>query len=94
MAYKKPKLNQKVYCVYKDIIILEEARWLGEYSFLTEYSADYFDDSKEWFYEDYEITWTTTLEKAKTILRKKLGIKRLKLKEDYRHDYWEIDDEN
>lgn len=92
MAYKKPKLNQKVYCVYRDIIILEEARWLGEDSFITEYSSWYYDDSKCWNYDDYEITWTTTLEKAKKILRNKLGIKRLKLKEY--EDYWEIDDEN
>lgn len=92
MAYKKPKLNQKVYCVYRDIIILEEAMWLGEYSFITEYSSDYFDDSKEWFYEDYDKKRTTTFEKAKKILRKKFGIKKLKLKEN--KDYWEIDDEN
>lgn len=92
MAYKKPKINQQVYCIYNDSIMLKLAERIGEDSFLTEYTSWYFDDSKRWYYDDYNITWTLTFNKAKALLKKKLGVKKLNLVERHKNDYWEVEE--
>ena len=91
MAYKKPKIGQNVYCIYYYSIMLKQADYIGEDSFIVEYTSWYMDDSKRWFYDDYNVTWTLNFNKAKALLRKKYNIKKLKLKEHHNHDYWEIE---
>lgn len=63
----KPPLGKKVYCIYDDeCILVEEVGYLGKDSFII---ADFDEcnnfDSFEWYYEDYNETWFTNLEKAK-----------------------------
>lgn len=72
MAYKKPKLNQKVYIIFADEIYYEKVEYIGEEDFL-------YDDVYHRFYEDYNETWATSFEQAKAILRRKYNIKKLKL---------------
>lgn len=79
MAYKKPKLNQTVYIVYCNEIYEDEVRYIGEESFILTISKFINRDYYEWQFDDYGITRATTFNKAKEILRKKLGVKRLHL---------------
>lgn len=90
MAYKKPKIGQNVYCIYYYSIMLKQANRIGEDSFIVDYTSFYCDDSKRWFYDEYNITWTTNFEKAKALLRKKYNIKKITLVEHHEHDYWEM----
>ena len=79
MAYKKPKLNQTVYVVYGSQICEEKANYIGEESFIVTISKFINRDYYEWQFNDYGITRATSFNKAKTILRKKLGVKKLDL---------------
>ena len=93
MSYKKPRLNQTVYVVFEEGIYEEKARYIGENSFLVEISSMYVDDFKEWWYGDYGVTWAFTLNKAKTILRKILGVKKLDLECKY-ENWWRLKEED
>lgn len=77
MAYKKVKLNQTVYVVYGNEIYEDKARYIGEESFILTISENINRDYYEWQFDEYDVHWSTTFEKAKEILRKKLGVKRL-----------------
>lgn len=79
MAYKKPKLNQKVYIIYSDEIYYEKVEYIGEDNFL------YDTDCNARYFNDYNETWTTSFEKAKAILRRNYNIKKLKLEH---HTSW------
>lgn len=79
MAYKKSKIGQIVYVVYCNQICEEKVRYIGEDSFIVTVSKLVNHDYYEWLYDDYGITWANTFNKAKTILRKKLGVKKLDL---------------
>lgn len=90
MAYKKPKLNQKVYIIYEDEIYYEKVKYIGEEDFL-------YDRDLSRFYKDYNETWTTSFEKAKAILRRNYNIEKLKLEQrtSYGDEYqwWSIANE-
>ena len=62
----KPKISTKVYCIYGDGILVDEVAFIGKDSFIIEsiHRATY-DDSWEWFYEDYGRLWFTDIDKAK-----------------------------
>ncbi len=55
----KPRLGRTVYCIYEDSILEEPVFALAENSFLI-YPYDRYDDSWEWYFEDYEETWFTS----------------------------------
>lgn len=61
---KKPRIGQKVYCIYEDSILAQEVFMIGKDSFLL-YPYGTLEDSWEWGYEDYEETWFTSLSRAK-----------------------------
>lgn len=77
MAYKKPKIGQIVYVVYCNQIYEDKVRYIGEETFLLTHSEYINRDYYEWWFDEYDITRSTTFNKAKEILRKKLGVKRL-----------------
>lgn len=77
MAYKKPKIGQIVYVVYCNEICEDKVRYIGEESFILTISENINRDYYEWWFDEYDITRSTTFNKAKEILRKKLGVKRL-----------------
>lgn len=68
---KKPRLEQVLYIILKNDtqICIEQALWLGKDSFVIDTTDAYIEESREWFYEDYGITWFTTLASAKKYLR-------------------------
>lgn len=62
----KPRLGRTVYCVYENSISVEEVGFLGHDSFIVYDFSDLKEfDALEWFYEDYQKTWFTSLARAK-----------------------------
>ena len=52
--------------MYDDGILVDRVAFLGNESFIIEsFNHGTFEDSWEWYYEDYEIEWFTDPEKAK-----------------------------
>lgn len=69
----KPEIGTKVYCIYQDSILIENVEFLGAESFLIEsFGCGTYEDSWEWYYEDYETEWFTDSEKAKEELRSRV----------------------
>lgn len=89
----KLEIGTKVYCIYGDGILVDKAAFIGNVSFIIDsFGSATFDDSWEWFYEDYEEKWFTDLEKAK---EKLLSIAEEKYKEKciiekYSDDWYEL----
>ena len=66
----KPKINEKVYTIWGENIILETVEYLGEDSFLIQ---DYENKSDACYdYSDYDVTWFRNLDRAKKRLLKKM----------------------
>lgn len=90
MAYKKPKINQKVYIIYQDEIYYEKVEYIGAEKFF--YKRDL-----GRYYEDYNKTWTTSFKQAKAILSRNYNIKKLKLElltsYDGGYEWWRIANE-
>lgn len=89
---KKPKIGQKVYCIYRNAILVEPVFMIGKDSFLLE-PYDRNEDSWEWYYEDYGETWFTNLAEAKNKLlniNQEKGIKLKIIKVD--NTYYELSD--
>lgn len=62
----KPEIGTKVYCIYAEGILIDNVAFIGNKSFLIEsFSSATYEDSWEWYYEDYEENWFTDLESAK-----------------------------
>lgn len=92
----KPKLGSEVYVIWDGCqIYLEGVGYIGEDSFIVngyEYKTD-----AEYYYDDYNITWFKSFEKAKKVLFKELKRKypntKFHLEQDG-DDVWEaIEDE-
>ena len=65
----KPSLGRTVYCIYSECILVEEVYAVGKESFfISSVGDDTMPDSWEWWYEDYNKTWFTSLAKAKSRL--------------------------
>jgi len=66
----KPSLGKVVYCVYRDSIIVEKVYAIGKDSFFISSVGDEstMSDSWEYWYEEYNKTWFTSLTKAKNQL--------------------------
>lgn len=61
----KPKLGRKVYCIYGDGILVDTVGFLGKDSFIIDsFGPVTKSDSWEWYYDDYETQWFTSLKKA------------------------------
>lgn len=89
----KPRLGKTVYCICENCISKEKVGFAGKDSFIVE---DFNDcrlfESLEYFYEDYDKTWCTSLQKAKKILLQSIKkdnpdpkVKVVQLN----HSYWE-----
>ena len=62
----KPRLGRTVYCVYENSISVEEVGFLGHDSFIVYDFSDLKEfNALQWFYEDYQRTWFTSLARAK-----------------------------
>lgn len=62
----KPSIGRTVYCLYESDIYKEEVGYLGRDSFIVDDFSDLRRfDSLEWFYEEYQRTWFTSLARAK-----------------------------
>lgn len=65
----KPALGRTVYCIYEESILVERVGYIGNDSFIIEdFSDNVRFDSLEWFYEDYQNAWFTSLARAKNKL--------------------------
>ncbi len=89
----KPEIGTRVYCIYGEGILVDNVAFIGNESFIIEsFSRDTYEDSWEWYYEDYNNEWFTELEKAK---EKLLSIaeeryeERLKIEQTY-DDWYEL----
>lgn len=62
----KPEIGSKVYCIYREGILVDNVAFIGNESFIIEsFGIDTYEDSWEWYYEDYNNKWFTDIEKAK-----------------------------
>ena len=62
----KPTLGRTVYCIYSDCILIEEVYAIGKDSFIVaSFGEETYADSWEWYFNDYEKTWFTSLPNAK-----------------------------
>ena len=62
----KPEINTKVYCIYHDGILIDNVAFIGKDSFIIESFHNLtYEDSWEWYYEDYNKNWFTDFDKAK-----------------------------
>jgi hypothetical protein len=62
----KPKLGRKIYCIYYDGIFVDTVGFIGKESFIINNVGPHTNsDSWEWFYNQYEKDWFTSLAKAK-----------------------------
>lgn len=65
----KPSLGRTVYCIYRESILREEVYAIGKESFIVgSFGEDTCTDSWEWWFEDYDKLWFTSLDKAKKAL--------------------------
>ena len=73
-ANMKPEIGTKVYCIYGDGILVDEVAFIGKDSFIIEsFHSLTYEDSWEWYYEDYDEKWFSNPEKAKEELLCKYG---------------------
>ena len=86
----KPKIGEKVWCIYDYQIIGEVVEYLGVDSFLIEGYADKHDPC--YSFTDYNKTWFRDLEKAKKFLLKQYK-KGVRIEQYYNTDIYEIVDE-
>ena len=62
----KPEIGTKVYCIYREGILVDNVSFLGNESFIIEsVGITSYEDCWEWYYENYNYNWFTDLEKAK-----------------------------
>ena len=83
--FKKPKLGQRVFCIYQsEGILADNVMYLGKNSFIIDRLHDnrMKSDTWEWTYDTYGELWFTTLKEVKEAVGGK--IKRLA------PDYYEI----
>lgn len=67
--YLKPRLGKTVYCIYGDGIFVDSVGYLGKDSFIIEgFGGSTYEDSWEWYYDQYNSLWFTNLAKAKKAL--------------------------
>ena len=85
----KPQIGTPVYCIYGDGILVTKVAFIGTKSFIIEsFGSDTYEDSWEWYYNDYEKNWFTDLEKAKTELLAQYENEYEKWKIKKRYDDW------
>ena len=62
----KPRLGREVYCIYEDTINVEEVYAIGKDSFIVaSFSDSTYEDSWEYFFDQYQEVWFTSLARAK-----------------------------
>ena len=61
----KPKIGKKVYIIHTGDVYEERVGWIGKDSFIIENYSMYTDDFMEFFYEDHNEWWFSTLAAAK-----------------------------
>lgn len=67
----KPSLGRTVYCIYEDLILVETVYMVGKDSFLIDsFGSATKEDSWEWYYDQYNVTWFTSLARAKKAIMK------------------------
>lgn len=93
----KPEINTKVYCIYRDGILIDNVAFIGNESFIIEsFGSATYEDSWEWYYEDYNTKWFTDFKKAKEELLNRygeeyIGILKIKKVSDDWHQLFEED---
>lgn len=97
LKYKKPKLGSVIYFLTRSSVSETTVAFRGKDSFLIEEYNDVIDCYKEWFYDNYNINWFTSFDKAKKQLFKNAKFNPLTevlVGESYHPGcgYWEIID--
>lgn len=89
----KPEIGTQIYCIYREGILVDNVAFIGNESFIIEsFGGATYEDSWEWYYEDYNNKWFTDLKKAKEKLlsiAKKRYEERLKIEQTY-DDWYEL----
>lgn len=94
---KIPKLNpgHKVYVIYNGSIFLKSAAYIGKYSFIVDRYEWLNEDAREYDYNDYGITWFTSIAEAKKFLLEAYDAYDRKGKVvQLAVDYWEFKEDN
>ncbi len=76
----KPRIGRTIYTIYIDQISEETVKFLGKDSFIVA-NYDEYDASYEFYYDEYNINWFTSLSKAKTEIKKEFPDKKIKFRE-------------
>lgn len=91
----KPSIGRTIYCIYQNGINEDNVGYLGKDSFIVDDFSDLRRfDSLEYFYDDYQRTWFTSLPQAKKALLSKLHREYPDSKFKLKHtcdDYWECE---
>jgi hypothetical protein len=70
--YKKPRINQRVYIIIKEFslpcVIEAKVGYIGQNSFILEGYTNYRVNWREFYYDDYNSCWFSTLKEAKEYL--------------------------
>lgn len=90
--YKKPRIGQKVYIVFRGQITQEVVGYLGKETWIPEGFKDFYEEYMEFPYEyktlNPETRWFTTLKQAKEeLLRQETEFKKIK---KVRDGLWEV----
>ena len=83
----KAKINDEIWTIYDDQILLESVEFIGKDSFLIEGHEHKIDP--EYYYDDYNRTWWKSFDKAIKEMRKRYG-KNIKLKK-VKEGWYELD---
>ena len=67
----KPKIGKKIYYYFAGEVFEARVGYLGEDSFIIEDYDIY--ETFEWYYEDYNETWFTSLAKCKKACKNRYG---------------------
>lgn len=76
----KPRINRKIYAIYRYQITEEVVKFLGEESFVVENYKDYI-ANYELKYDHYNKVWFTSLAKAKAKIKESFPNEKIKFKE-------------
>ena len=85
--YKKPRIGQKVYILFRQSITLTEAKYLGKDSFIIKNYDECIPAAREWDYKNFNISWFISLSKAKKELLSNYADCKIK---KITEDYWEV----
>lgn len=87
-TYKIPKIGQYIYYLWHKSIVRTKVGYLGKESFIIDFDIGTDFAAYEWWYQNYNADWTTSLSKAKELYKESMRLNRVKFT---KHEYKEKD---